>query len=107
MNEDLYKKNSLIRKDKNTNISETVKAYNNRSTATEGPNFRLVRRSRWGGMYPKTNLQSPIALICIRGSVICAGSAAQYIPRHHRAVSCEIIIIEVYQHYCSKGLKIY
>ena len=32
---------------KKTNISETVKAYNNRSTATEGPNFRLVRRSRW------------------------------------------------------------
>ena len=83
------------RKDKNTNISETVKAYNNRSTATEGPNFRLVRRSR-GGMYLKTNLQSPIALFCIRGSDICAGSAAQYIPRHHRAALCEIIIMEVY-----------
>ncbi len=78
-------------------------------TITEVPPPRIqlqISTAKPGGMYPKTNLQSPIALICIRGSDICAGSAAQYIPRHHRAAPCEIIIIEVYQHYCSKGLKI-
>lgn len=83
-------------------------------TITEVPPPRVPTSDSYGeagGMYPKTNLQSPITLtadicLCIRGSDICAGSAAQYITRHHRAAPCEIIIIEVYQHYCSKGLKI-
>lgn len=88
------------RKDKNTNIFETVKAYNNRSTATASGTAKPR------GMYPKTNLQSQITLFCIRGSDICAGSAAQYISRHQCAAPCEIIIMEVSQYYCSKELKI-